>query len=261
MKTILIYFFTIFLSNTLGAISGMGGGVIIKPVLDTIGLHSLRAITFYSSIAVFTMSISSIYKQIRNGIIIHYKNAIGLSVGSLIGGVLGDIILTFFISFFHHDDKVQVIQYILMIITLLSVLFYNQFCNKMLNLSKLHFYFLIGILLGSLSTFLGIGGGPINVAMFIFAFSLDIKTAVVYSIVTIFFSQLAKLSTIAFTTGFGIFDLTMLFCIIPAALLGGYIGSKINAILFEKQVLYFYNAVVIFIIFINIYNLISVCIK
>ncbi|MDQ0177615.1 sulfite exporter TauE/SafE family protein [Bacillus chungangensis] len=261
MKTILIYFFTILLSNTLGAISGMGGGVIIKPVLDTIGLHSLKSITFYSSIAVFTMSISSIYKQIRNSVMINYKNVLGLSIGSLIGGVFGDIILTFFISFFKNDHKVQVIQYILMIFTLLLILYYNKFSNKKLNLSKLHYYILIGILLGSLSTFLGIGGGPINVAMFIFAFSLDIKTAVVYSIVTIFFSQLAKLSTIALTTGFGMFDLKMLFCIIPAALLGGYIGSKISFMLSEKRVLFFYNAVVVFIIFINIYNLISVCIK
>lgn len=31
-----IYFIVIILANTVGAISGMGGGVIIKPVLDSV---------------------------------------------------------------------------------------------------------------------------------------------------------------------------------------------------------------------------------
>ncbi|MGH2335518.1 sulfite exporter TauE/SafE family protein, partial [Enterococcus faecalis] len=63
MRALLIYFITIFLSNTVGALSGMGGGGIIKPVLDFLGFHLLNSIAFYSSVAVFVMSISSTYKQ------------------------------------------------------------------------------------------------------------------------------------------------------------------------------------------------------
>jgi len=73
-----IYFTVILLSNTIGAISGMGGGVIIKPVLDLINFHSLTSIAFYSSIAVFTMSIFSTYKQYKNGIQINWKNGLFL---------------------------------------------------------------------------------------------------------------------------------------------------------------------------------------
>ncbi len=55
----LIYFVVIVLANTVGAISGMGGGVLIKPILDLIGVHSVAGISFYSTVAVFTMSIVS----------------------------------------------------------------------------------------------------------------------------------------------------------------------------------------------------------
>ena len=41
-----LYFIIIILANTIGAISGMGGGVLIKPVFDAIGAHSVPAITF-----------------------------------------------------------------------------------------------------------------------------------------------------------------------------------------------------------------------
>ena len=42
----LIYFVVIVLANTVGAISGMGGGVLIKPILDLIGAHSVAGISF-----------------------------------------------------------------------------------------------------------------------------------------------------------------------------------------------------------------------
>lgn len=58
-----IYFVVIVLANTAGAVSGMGGGVLIKPIFDFIGAHSVAAISFYSAVAVFTMSLVSTSKR------------------------------------------------------------------------------------------------------------------------------------------------------------------------------------------------------
>lgn len=222
---LLIYFVTILLSNTVGALSGMGGGVIIKPILDFLGFHSLSSIAFYSSVAVFVMSISSTYKQYQNGIYIDWRKAISISFGSLIGGLLGDWLLNQALLIFSNQGKVQFIQYVIMLVTLVIVLLYNQLSTWTFQFKGLSTFFLIGLILGILSTFLGIGGGPINVACLILFFGMDVKTATVYSIITIFFSQLAKLGSISISTGFGIFDLTVLWVIIPAAILGGYIGG------------------------------------
>ncbi len=68
---------------------------------------------------------------------------------------------------------------------------------------------LVGVFLGICSSFLGIGGGPINVALIIYLFSFDTKTATVCSLVTILFAQISKLTTVALTTGFGVFDLSI----------------------------------------------------
>ncbi|WP_339102007.1 sulfite exporter TauE/SafE family protein [Candidatus Enterococcus clewellii] len=258
MKVIIIYFITIFLSNTVGAISGMGGGVIIKPVLDFIGLHSLSAIAFYSSVAVFTMSLSSTYKQIKSGIQIDLQQALSISLGSMIGGVIGDQLLALLLEYFGSDDQVQIIQTIIMIITLILVLLYNQWGKKQYQLSGVAFYFLTGISLGLLSTFLGIGGGPINVAALTLLFGMDIKQSTVYSIITIFFSQIAKLTAIGLTTGFQVYDLSILWAVIPAALLGGYCGGLLSSKMEEQQVKKIYSAIVLLVLFINGYNLFSV---
>ena len=62
----LIYFLVIVLANAVGAVSGMGGGVLIKPIFDFIGAHSVAAISFYSATAVFTMSIVSTARQLAS---------------------------------------------------------------------------------------------------------------------------------------------------------------------------------------------------
>lgn len=45
--------------------TGMGGGVIIKPAMDFIGTYNAQTIGVISSITVFSMSIVSIIKQIQ----------------------------------------------------------------------------------------------------------------------------------------------------------------------------------------------------
>ncbi|PNY30569.1 sulfite exporter TauE/SafE family protein [Enterococcus gallinarum] len=255
MRMLLIYFVTILLSNTVGALSGMGGGVIIKPILDFLGFHSLSSIAFYSSVAVFVMSISSTYKQYQNGIYIDWRKAISISFGSLIGGLLGDWLLNQALLIFSNQGKVQFIQYVIMLVTLVIVLLYNQLSTWTFQFKGLSTFFLIGLILGILSTFLGIGGGPINVACLILFFGMDVKTATVYSIITIFFSQLAKLGSISISTGFGIFDLTVLWVIIPAAILGGYIGGFFSKKMSDQSVSHLYSFIVIFVILLNVYNL------
>lgn len=233
----------------------MGGGVIIKPVLDFIGLHSLSAIAFYSSVAVFTMSLSSTYKQLKSGMSIDISQVLGISIGSLIGGVLGDQLLSRLLSSLGTDSQVQRIQNIIMIITLVIVLFYNQWGKKQYSLSGTMIFLLTGIGLGLVSTFLGIGGGPINVAALTFLFGMDIKQSTVYSIITIFFSQIAKLTAISLTTGFLVYDLSILWAVIPAALLGGYFGGLLSQKMTDAQVKKIYSLIVLLVLLINGYNL------
>ena len=52
---------------------------------------------------------------------------------------------------------------------------------------------LIGIFLGIMSSFLGIGGGPINLVVLFFFFSMSTKIAAENSLYIIFFSQIASL--------------------------------------------------------------------
>ncbi|QIL46316.1 sulfite exporter TauE/SafE family protein [Vagococcus coleopterorum] len=249
-----IYFLIIIFANTIGAISGVGGGVIIKPLFETFGFHSLENILFFSCVAVFTMAIASTFKQVRNGFSIDYVRAGAISVGSVIGGTFGNKLVTFLLDYFGSQTQLQILQIVLTVSSFIIVFFYSLRNAKTLDLTGPIVYLLVGIFLGGFSTLLGIGGGPINVSLLIFCFGLKMKEATIYSIITILFSQLAKLVEIATSTGFGDFDLSVLWVIVPAAILGGYIGGMLSCKFCEKRVGQIFTGVVLLVIFINLYN-------
>ena len=71
---------------------------------------------------------------------------------------------------------------------------------------------------------------------------------------TIFFSQAAKLLTIAQGTGFGQFDLSILLYVIPAAIVGGFVGALISGKISSERVTQVYQIVILLVLLLNIWN-------
>ena len=63
----LFYFLICVTATTLGAISGIGGGVIIKPVMDALGGMSVSTISFLSGCTVLAMSVVSVLRSRGGG--------------------------------------------------------------------------------------------------------------------------------------------------------------------------------------------------
>ena len=253
----LLYFIVIVFANTLGAISGMGGGVIIRPLFEFLAQDSIVSITFYSTIAVFVMSIVSTIRQKQNGVRVQLNRLLALAIGSLIGGVIGD-------SEFHTIIKLigrtqtQSLQIILMILMLVFCLVSANGKIQQFNYGSLIAFGLCGILLGTVSSFLGIGGGPINVSLLMTLFSIPVKEATVYSIATIFFSQLSKVVSLFLIQRFGEFRIETLIVVILAAIIGGIVGAQLNKILSSEKVLVVFKWIVSVMILLNLYNLFHV---
>lgn len=250
----IIYFIVIIFANTIGAISGMGGGVIIKPIFDTLGFHTVAAISFYSSVAVLTMSFVSTGRQLKNGINIDWFLALKISIGSVIGGLLGNLLFEYILTIFPKGREVQLIQIILTIITLLASYIYSKYHLKTFYFQSSLVTICSGLLLGFLASLLGIGGGPINVALLMCLFALPIKDATVYSIIVILFSQLAKIMAILLMLDLTRYDLTLLYFIIPAAIIGGFTGAWVSGKVSEEKVSQIYQWVILLVLLINIYN-------
>lgn len=255
----LVYFLIAIGATTAGAITGMGGGVIIKPLLDILGDYDVSTIGLLSSMAVFTMSSVSIGKQISQKIRIRYPIAIPIALGSVAGGFIGQKLLEIVVNGIPANGMIVIMQNAILGLLILGVFIYMRYKDRVrtLGLSGLFPSVLTGIILGILSSFLGIGGGPFNVAIIMFMFSFDIKTATVCSIITILFAQVSKLVSVALTTGFHGFDLSTLPFILVGAVAGGYIGTVINKAVPDSKVELCFNGVQVLVLAIAVLNIVN----
>lgn len=256
--TLFLHSFIVLIATLLGAIAGLGGGVIIKPFFDTIGVFNASTIAFYSSIAVFTMSVVSVIKQMKSGFVFSKSIVFSISLGSIIGGYLGELILNIFVNIL-SNDVIKLVQTTLYIFMILMIIVY-QFNLQRIKQYKLKNKLLIllsGILLGMISVFLGIGGGPLNVMFMSLFFSFDMKESAVYSIATILCAQLSKLGMIIIKGQFFTFDLTILPYIMVCAVLGGYIGSVLNKKLSNHIIVKIYMLLLFGLVGLSVYNIIG----
>ena len=99
-----VYFIVIVLANTVGAVAGKGRGDLIKPIFDFIGAHSVAAISFYSTVAVFTMSLVSTARQLASGRKINWQIVLWVSGGAVLGGILGNVAFDHLLLLFQNED-------------------------------------------------------------------------------------------------------------------------------------------------------------
>ena len=225
-----IIFVICLLASVFGGICGIGGGVIIKPVIDAMQIMSVSTISFLSGMTVLSMSIVSIVRQRKQSLV---EARIGslLAVGAVLGGIIGNRLFQLIKAVTCQEALLGAIQSVLLGIITLLTLNYNM--GLKVYLPSFHICntggcVALGVILGLLSAFLGIGGGPINLAVLYFAFSMDAKKAAANSLYIIMFSQIASLMTMCIQRNIPAFQTIHLFEMVSAGVLGGYIGSHIN---------------------------------
>lgn len=253
----LFYAFICLLATTLGAISGIGGGVIIKPILDATASLSVSQISFLSGCSVLAMSIVSLLSSRSGDAKIDKKRTTPLAIGSAVGGVIGKLLFDIIKRFANNDGVVGVTQSTIMILLTLGVLIYvlNKKHIKTNDLNSVFACSLIGITLGILSSFLGIGGGPINLAVLYFFFSMNTKTAALNSLYMIFFAQTASLIFSFASSSIPKIDYLTLVVMIVSGIVGGFVGRKINKRMSPKAVDILFGCMLIAITATSVYNL------
>ncbi len=259
MFDLIIYFIITLFATTICSMTGMGGGVIIKPIMDVVGDFSVHTIGVIASITVFSMAFVSIIKQIKFKTKIPFDIAIALSIGSVIGGISGERIFSFVVDLLKADEIVKIVQNIVLTVLIVWVFIYMNNKNKFKSreFKGVIPAVITGLFLGICSAFLGIGGGPINVSVITFLFSLPIKTATICSLMTILFSQFSKLTTVFFTKGFADLDFTVVIFMVTAAIIGGYLGAYFNKKLPDKTVSKAFNFVLIIVLSLTLFNIIT----
>lgn len=239
-----------------GAMSGIGGGIVIKPVLDATHTLSVGTISFLSGCTVLAMTTVSLIRSRKGSVSINMKMSTLLGIGAALGGVLGKELFDMAQMVLPSENIVGAIQAIMLLIitvgVFLFILFYNKINSK--NIKSPITAVIIGIALGLISAFLGIGGGPLNIALLYYFFSMNALTASLNSLYIIFLSQIASLTSTLLQNDIPVYDPLVLIVMILGGVSGALIGSAIKKRMSNKNIEIFFSYLLVFIAFINIYN-------
>lgn len=207
----------------LSGLLGIGGGVVVIPLLVHIGHTSIKTATSVSMVAIIFAAFSGILGHYRAKNI-HIPTGVWMGVpsifsafgGSLISGVVSDRIL-----YYCYTGLVAAALIMLLLSQAQDDSMGGEFQLRKLPTS------LVGILQGFLTGLLGIGGGFIVVPFLIYLLDMPTLLAIGTSLFVILFSAivglLGKVATGQFILGITIW---VVLGTIPAAQIGAWIAQK-----------------------------------
>lgn len=253
--TIVFVFAVCLAASTVGGICGIGGGVVIKPLLDATGIMSVSTVSFLSGLTVLAMSLISVYKN-RKTNELDVRRSVPLGLGAALGGVLGKRLFEMIRQVMGADQIVGVIQAVVLGAMVLATFVYvqNKARIRAKNVQSAAAAALIGLALGMCSSFLGIGGGPMNLAVLYYFFSMHTKQAAVNSILIILISQLTSLGVSLISGSVPAFDVSVLLAMVSAGAIGGFVSARLHKKLSAAVTDKLFSALLVLIFLICCYN-------
>ncbi|MBR3587690.1 MAG: sulfite exporter TauE/SafE family protein [Oscillospiraceae bacterium] len=252
-----LFFAVALLACLIGKICGMGGGVIIKPVLDACHVTSVPAINFLSGCTVLGMSLWSVGKSLLRGEKeIELKDSLPLGVGAAVGGIAGKELFSLAAAGLGNASRAGGVQAVLLLAATVATLIYtiNKSRVRSLHVSRWYASVFIGLVLGVLGSFLGIGGGPFNMAVLFLFFSMGTKIATQNSLFVILLSQAAGLLNTVISGKVPDVPPAVLIGMILCGIAGSEIGGRIHKRISERTNTVLFEASMGLVILIAAYN-------
>ncbi len=183
------------------------------------------------------------------------KTGTPLALGGAVGGILGKHLFSSVKAVFANPNTVGAVQAACLASLTLGTLIYTIHKSriKTKRIESIPVCLVIGLALGCLSSFLGIGGGPFNLVILFYFFSMDTKTAAQNSLYIILFSQITSLLTTLTTNSVPAFEPIALIFMVTGDI-GGMVGRKFNRKLDNADVDKLFMGLMTVIICISIYN-------
>lgn len=253
----LFLFSVSFCASAVGSICGIGGGVIIKPVLDAAQAADVVLASFLSGCTVLSMSAYSVGKSLAAGDSrVDFRTGTPLGIGAAAGGLLGKGLFAFLGEAVGNAAFVGACQSLsLAVITVLTMLY--TLCRAKIASRRLRSpasCAAVGMALGIFSSFLGVGGGPVNLAALYYFFSMSAKAAAQNSLYIILFSQLASLGATVLGGRVPDFEARWVVLMVLGGIAGGMAGHRISARMDDRRTGRLFVGLLAVIAAISLYN-------
>ncbi|WP_288478155.1 sulfite exporter TauE/SafE family protein [uncultured Clostridium sp.] len=209
------YFLIALLSCSIGSFVGLGGDIIIIPLLLSLGIpKALISINTDLTMLFMTFMSTFIYRKRHQG---DFKTAVLIAIGIIPGASLGVYINSFITVHIFN------LFFIILLFILIFIMFFEKRLPKIIlpNWTKPF----VGLSIGIISGLFGLGGAIMLIPILLIFYGFDQKGASATTLSLIFISTFITVSNYYFR---GYHNLTYCIFMIPGALLGSKIGTFFN---------------------------------
>ena len=215
-----------FVAGVLGSMIGLGGGIIVVPILTFFGFSPTLAASS-SLFAAFSNSVASTISYSRQKRI---EYSLGLKLGLLTvpGTIIG--------AYFSSDVSPEIFKILFGFVLIASAVYIflrKKIESKEKNLSQQMMIFAVGasFFAGIISAFFGIGGGIIFVPLMVVGMGMAMKKAAPTSQLVLFF---ASLSGVIVHTILGHSDFLQAGLLSAGSFAGGLVGARLSLDIKER---------------------------
>jgi len=200
---------------------GLGGGVIMLPLLTFVGGVPLKLATGTSLVHVFIASATGMFSHHR-GRMVDLKVGFILGIAGVIGGFVG--------SFLSVPLSTRSLEYIYLFVVMLAVIllfipqkfddknYKKRDSNKLAGIA-------IGLGVGSLTGLLGVGGGFIMIPLMTYFLKIPLRVTIGTSLLIIL---IISLGTLGAKVEIGHVDLIITLLVISGAVIGALLGAYVS---------------------------------
>ena len=215
-----------FAAGVLGSMIGLGGGIIVVPVLTFLGFPPTLAASnsLFAALSNATASTISYSRQKR----IDYSLGIKLGLLSIPGTILGAVI-----SIDTAPDVFKILFGFVLIASAVYIFLRKKIESREKTISKQMIVFSIGasFFAGMISSFFGIGGGVVFVPLMVVGMGLTMKKAAPTSQMILLF---ASLSGVIVHSALGHPDFLQAGLLAIGSFIGGLVGARLSIDIKER---------------------------
>lgn len=239
----MIYFVLALAATAIGTVVGVGGGLIMRPLLNLLDVSKGLA-SFTSAITVFAMALTNLITYKKQGNKIPLTNILYMGIGGIAGGLIGGSLMEGI-----SEQIINASYLAAIIVMLISVLIREHVTLPPVRSPLLKIVF--GLICGMLSSFFGIGGGPFLMTVLLVFLALEPKDAAIQSVLI---TMLTTSSSMLRYSISGYADFSLAIYCIPAGVLGGLIGRKVTVTISDKAVRIAFYIVLLIILLTQLYT-------
>ncbi len=203
------------------------------------------------------MSSVSLLRSIGREAKIRIGTSAFLALGASAGGMAGKTLFQYVRMLFGREQDVGIVQAVMLLAINVGVflLMLRKDGIGACRIRSKSASAAIGLALGILSSFLGIGGGPVNIVVLYSCYSMRPKETALNSLFIIFCAQAASLATSLFTRTVPAFPPEALVVMCAGGICGSLIGARILGSFSDGAVKRFFIFVLFLLMGINLYNI------